>query len=122
MKGEKTKRQEVGKKGEDLAVKFLKKKKYKIVERNFRADKFGEIDIVAKDQGELVFVEVKARTDERFGIAEEEFTYRKKKRFWRAVQNYLFKKHLVDHPWRIDLITILFKGKEKEIQHYQYLS
>jgi putative endonuclease len=118
----KTKRQEVGKKGEDLAVKFLKKNKYKIIERNFQASKFGEIDIVAREKEQLVFVEVKTRTDERFGSAEEEFSYRKKRRFWRAVQNYLFKKHLIDCSWRADLIVVKIMGRKTNIQHYRYVS
>ena len=59
----KTQQQKIGKKGEDLAVKFLKKKSYKIIERNFRAGKYGEIDIIAKDKDELVFVEVKTKTN-----------------------------------------------------------
>ena len=85
----KTKQQKVGKIGEDMAVKFLKKKSYKIIERNFIAGKYGEIDIIAKDKGELVFVEVKTKTDEQFGSPEQEFTYQKKKKMRRAIQNYL---------------------------------
>ena len=51
--------------GEDLAAEFLIKKGYKILERNFEASQ-GEIDIIAKDNKELVFVEVKTRTDMSF--------------------------------------------------------
>ena len=51
--------------GEDLATEFLRKKGYKILERNFEANQ-GEIDIIAKDDKELVFVEVKTRTDMAF--------------------------------------------------------
>ena len=51
--------------GEDLATEFLTKKGYKILERNFEANQ-GEIDIIAKDNKELVFVEVKTRTDMTF--------------------------------------------------------
>lgn len=115
----KTKQQKVGKIGEDLAVKFLKKRHYKILERNFRADKFGEIDIIAKDKGELVFVEVKTKTDEQFGSPEQEFTYQKKKKMRRAIQNYLFKKYFIDKDWRTDLIAIEILNKKTDIRHYE---
>jgi len=118
----KTKQQMVGKMGEDLAVKFLKKKGYKIIERNFRADKFGEIDIIAKNKNEIVFVEVKTKTDEQFGSAEEEFTYQKKKKMYRAIQNYLFKKYLTSHDWRADLIAIDIMDKKIDIRHYECVS
>jgi putative endonuclease len=115
----KTQQQKVGKIGEDMAVKYLKKKKYKILERNYRADKFGEIDIIAQDKNELVFVEVKTKTDQNFGLPEQELTYQKKKRLKRAIQNYLFKKYLTDADWRMDLIAIEFLNSQPEIRHYQ---
>ena len=118
----KTKQQKVGKMGEDMAVKYLKKKKYKILERNYRADKYGEIDIIAKNKSGLVFVEVKTKTDEQFGSPEQEFTYQKKKKMRRAIQNYLYKKYLTDKDWQADLIAIEIKSKEPEIRHYEYVS
>lgn len=118
----KTKQQEVGQRGEDLAVRFLKKKGYKIIERNFRADKFGEIDIIVKNKDELIFVEVKTKTDEQFGSPEEEFTYQKKKKMYRAIQNYLFKKYLIGCDWRADLIAIDIVDKKIDIRHYECVS
>jgi len=56
-----------GKKGEDLAVEFLKKQGFRIIERNWRYSRMGEIDIIALDDDALVFVEVKARTSVNFG-------------------------------------------------------
>ena len=117
-----TKQQKVGQMGEDLAVKFLKKKGYKIIERNFRADRFGEIDIIARNKNELVFVEVKTKTDEQFGSAEEEFTYQKKKKMYRAIQNYLFKKYLKNCEWRADLIAIDIVDGKIDIRHYECVS
>ncbi len=55
-----------GKKGEDIAVAYLKSNGYRIVERNYKC-LFGEIDIVAKDGNTVVFVEVKSRKSEEFG-------------------------------------------------------
>ena len=115
----KTQQQKIGEKGEKLAIKFLKKKKYKIVDRNYRADRYGELDIIAKTGDELVFVEVKTKTDEQFGSPEEEFTYQKKKRMRRAIQNYLFKKDLTNKEWRADLIAVEIINGRAEIRHYE---
>jgi putative endonuclease len=60
------KQQSFGKKSESIAAKHLKKNGYKILEQNYRT-KLGEIDIIAKDKDTLVFVEVKARSSNRFG-------------------------------------------------------
>lgn len=114
-----TQRQKIGDKGEKLAVKFLKKKGCKILERNYRADKYGELDIIAKDKSELVFVEVKTKTDEQFGLPEEELTYQKKQRMHRAIQNYLFKKYLTNKEWRADLIAVEIKNGRTEVRHYE---
>ena len=118
----KTQKQKIGEMGEDLAVKYLKKKHYKIIGRNFIADKYGEIDIIAQDKGELVFIEVKTKTDEQFGLPEQEFTYQKKKKLRRAIQNYLFKKYWLDKEWRVDLVAIEFSGQEPDIRHYESIS
>jgi len=75
-----TDKQKLGKRGEDLALTFLKKKHYKILARNFRAKRFGEIDIVACNKNQIVFVEVKTKSNYYFGYPEEEFTYFKKKK------------------------------------------
>ena len=117
-----TKQQKVGQRGEDLAVKFLKKKHYKILERNFRAGKYGEIDIIAKNKDELIFTEVKTKTDNQFGLPEQEFTYQKKKKMRRAIQNYLFKNHFTNQNWRADLIAIEISEDKPNIRHYEYVS
>ena len=57
--------------GEEMAEKYLKRRGYKIIEKNFRASRLAEIDIVAKDKDILVFVEVKLRTGARYGLGRE---------------------------------------------------
>jgi len=118
----KTSRQKIGQRGEDIAAKYLKKKHYKIIKRNFVAGKYGEIDIIAQDKGELVFVEVKTKTNEQYGSPEQEFTYQKKKKLYRAIQNYLFKKYWLNKDWRIDLIAIEVSGQKPDIRHYKNIS
>jgi putative endonuclease len=66
----------LGSKGEDLAVRFLEKKGYRILSRNFRTP-VGEIDVIAEDRNTLVFIEVKTRTDDSFGHPFEAVTFRK---------------------------------------------
>ncbi|MDA2936610.1 YraN family protein [Patescibacteria group bacterium AH-259-L05] len=101
-----TQRQKLGKRGEDIAVRYLKKNTYTIIEQNYRAGKYGEIDIIARKKDQLVFVEVKAKSDTQFGDPEQELTYFKTKKLHRAIQNYLFKHSLQDREWRLDLIAI----------------
>src|SRR3989344_2498952 len=94
--------------GEELACKFLQKQGYKILERNFRI-RGGELDIVAKDKnGDIVFVEVKARNTHEYGDPAESISPWKIRFLIRAVQFYLLKNNLIDKPYRIDAIIIDF--------------
>jgi len=117
-----TKQKQVGDKGETLAEKYLRKKGYKILERNFQSY-FGEIDIIAQDKGQIVFVEVKTKTGTGFGLPEEEFGFLKQKRLFRAIQSWIWKNKLKNENWRVDLIVInLSKDlKNSEIRHYEYV-
>src|SRR4030065_448823 len=76
-----------GRLGEDAAATFLTKEGYKIVERNFRCP-LGEIDIVAVDKGVLVFVEVKTRSSNKFGLPEEAVNRRKQHQMAKTTQFY----------------------------------
>lgn len=109
--------------GEDLACKFLISKGYKIIERNFRKG-YGEIDIVTRFKGSLVFIEVKTRISHDYGIPFESITPWKLKSLVRTA---LFYKSL--HPelpesLRLDAISvILTKDRSlKEIEHLENVS
>jgi putative endonuclease len=108
-----TNKQIYGAKGEDLAVSFLRKKGYKILERNYRI-RGGEIDIIALDGDTLAFVEVKARSSEEFGSALEAITYWKLKALIRAAQVYKSKHKNLPEALRIDAVAILF-DKDYEV-------
>ncbi len=84
-------KQETGKTGEELASKYIEKQGYKIVERNFRCRQ-GEIDIIAEDKQELVFIEVKTRTNLSYGFPAEAVNYVKQKHINKATKYYLYKK------------------------------
>jgi len=93
--------------GEDLAVNFLKKQGYKILERNYRI-RGGEIDIVCMDGDYLVFVEVKSRLSDEYGPPEESMTPWKIKYLLKTAQFYLLKMDWGDKPYRLDFIGIDF--------------
>lgn len=77
-----------GKKGEEEAVKELKKRGYRIITRNFRC-RLGEIDIIGEKKGQLVFIEVKTRTSLAFGLPQENVNYRKQEKIKKVAQFYL---------------------------------
>ncbi len=106
----------LGNKGEDLAVKFLKGKGYKIVSRNFKSP-LGEIDIIAEDRGTLVFVEVKTRTDTSFGLPFEAVNYRKREKLKKIALYYLKNRCKNDLPSRFDVLSIQAGSGENRIEH-----
>ncbi len=70
----------LGKKGEDLVAKYLKKQGCKILRRNYRTP-FGEADIIAKDKDEIAFIEVKTRTTDNYGLPSEGVGRDKQRRY-----------------------------------------
>ncbi len=94
-----------GKIGEDIAIDFLKKKGYKIIERNYKCV-FGEVDIVARDRGDIVFIEVKSRRSEYFGDPTDAVDFNKQKKISKIALNYLNEKRLDNHDARFDVIAI----------------
>jgi len=122
------KNEKIGKLGEKLAVKYLKQKKYKIVETNFQNCKgiqLGEIDIIAKEKNnhgvwEIVFVEVKSRMANASDIQpESSINWRKLQKLQKISQIYIDKNDLWNYEYRFDAIAILFSGNLKilEIKH-----
>ena len=106
----------LGKTGEALAANYLRKKGFKIIARNYR-DKFGEIDIIARDRGTWVFIEVKTRHSIRFGVPQEAVTLAKQQQIIRVASNYLVRHQLLDEPVRFDVIAIVMKPGNGEITH-----
>lgn len=109
-------RHEVGKEGEDEAAKYLEVKGYKIIERNFRC-KQGEIDIIAKDKDEYVFIEVKTRQNANYGRPCEAVNERKQKHIWNATKYFLYSHKLENKPVRFDVIEV-YKKKERFYIHH----
>lgn len=105
-----------GKLGEDVAVDFLQRRGYRILERNFRFDR-GEIDIIAQVGETLVFVEVKARRSKSFGDPEEAVTGFKKRQLEKVAEGYLVERGIEDRECRFDVIAIELKEREPLIRH-----
>ena len=92
--------------GEKQAVKFLKSKKYKILETNYKRPT-GEIDVIAKDGEYTVFIEVKTRTSDAFGVPSQAVDNKKQAKYHKTALFYLREKGLLDTPCRFDVIEIL---------------
>jgi len=106
---------ELGVKGEVIAIEFLEKKGYDILEINWRFKKT-EVDIIARDQKTLVIVEVKARTSDAFGLPEDSVNPMKQKNLAIAAEEYLEQKSL-EVDVRFDVISITFKNNEAKVFH-----
>lgn len=97
---------QVGAAYEEKACAFLKEKGLRIVERNFRVRQ-GEIDVIARDRGTLVFVEVKYRKNPSKGLPEEAVDFRKQRQISRVALFYLtFRRLPVSTPCRFDVVAI----------------
>ncbi|MCK9572638.1 MAG: YraN family protein [Candidatus Omnitrophica bacterium] len=100
-----------GKVNEQLAAEFLIKNGYQILRKNFRSKK-GEIDIIAKDQGTICFVEVKARKSADFGLPEEAVGLVKQKKISLAALYFLSSQGLLEKNARFDVISILWQDDQ----------
>jgi putative endonuclease len=109
----------LGKYGEDLACKYLKTKGYKIKERNFRTF-LGEIDIISEYKGNIVFVEVKTRSSNKFGYPEEAINYSKQQKIIKNALCYLAKYNLWKNNCCFDVILISISNY-KEIKRIKHI-
>lgn len=117
---EKYKKRELGIFGETLACEFLKKRGYKIIDRNVKLS-YLEIDIVAQKKPKKVFIEVKTRSRQNLGPADQALKASQIKNLKRAIKMYCFKKHLKLENIRLDLISVDIKRPQKlaKIKHYK---
>src|SRR5574342_580574 len=105
-------KKDLGKKGEEKALRFLKKKGYRIIEQNYVC-KMGEMDIIAKEKDTLVFIEVKTRTSSLFGPPQLAVNFSKQRQLSKVALNYLKEKRLGDVKARFDVVAILLDQKEE---------
>lgn len=106
----------LGCQGESLAVAYLERQRYRIVERNFRC-RGGEIDIVARDGKTIVFIEVKTRKDRQYGPPQLAVTPFKQRQISKAALTWLAKNRQLESCARFDVISIMFSGEHSRIEH-----
>jgi len=99
-------RQTLGRRGETLAAMALEKAGYSIIERNYRCC-YGEVDIVAREAGDLVFVEVKTRRSRAYGHPAEAVGPRKRQHLARVAAHYLQNCAVPDSGCRFDVVAVL---------------
>jgi putative endonuclease len=115
-----TPQQALGLWGERLAAFWLKNKGYKILDKHFTCRE-GEIDIIAKDIKQLVFIEVKTRTSQKYGSGEESFTRSKQEKFVKTLWHWLEGNKLQNADFRIDILALQIdkKMKKVKIRHFK---
>ncbi|MCL2354724.1 MAG: YraN family protein [Oscillospiraceae bacterium] len=102
--------QQTGRLGEEEAVKYLTENGYEIIQRNFSCN-FGEIDIIAKDvrKDELIFVEVKTRSNQQYGTPGDGVNHYKKKHIFKTAEFFVYINKLENEFMRIDVVEVYIK-------------
>ena len=113
-------KKEFGNTGEDIATEYLEKQGYIILERNFYC-KQGEIDIIAKDKNEVVFVEVESRSDVGYGLPSEAVTKQKINHVCRTARYFLYKNKMFNEFIRFDVVEILIKSGKFNVNHIKQI-
>jgi len=109
---------ELGRRGEDLAADYLRRQGLVVLSRNWRC-RFGEVDLVATDRSQLVVCEVKTRSGTRFGVPAEAVTARKAARIRRVTQAWLAVNQVYWVEIRFDVLAVLAEpGRPVTVQHY----
>jgi len=113
-------KQKIGKYGEELACDFLNRKGYDIVDRNVK-NSYQEIDIIAEFNKNFIFIEVKTRTSDSMGEADEQINNKKLENLKNAIFSYLDMHNLDKVEPRLDLIAIDINKETKtaKIKHYK---
>ena len=106
--------------GENIASKYLQGKGHQVIDRNFRT-RLGEIDIISRYQDTLIFIEVKARIDDRRGKPYEAVTPQKLAHLKKALYYYLMIKKITKEKMRIDVVSIIFNNDRsvRELRHFE---
>jgi len=112
-------RKVLGARGEDLAVRYLKKKGYKVIERNYRCQ-WGEIDLVAREGDTLVFVEIKSRSSSGFGLPQDAVNRFKQNKLIEVARAYVAERRLTeDITMRFDVVAVQLTPSGPDIELIQ---
>ena len=108
-------RLDLGKLGEELALKKIKRLGYKYIASNYRCP-LGEIDLIARDGDCLVFIEIKTRKGRSMAYAKEAVDQRKKRQISKVALSYMKANKCIDTKARFDVIAVNIKGNQKDIE------
>lgn len=114
-------RRAVGARNEEIALRYLLDLGYRLVKQNFRFGRAGEIDLIMRDGGFYVFVEVKARRSHGFGLPEEAVTPAKRRQIRKVAKGFIHINGLVQYEARFDVVAIDYvtgRNGVPEIRHY----
>lgn len=104
----------IGFEGENIACNYLESEGYEILDRNFTCNS-GEIDIIAKDKDELVFIEVKTRTNSKYGNPIDAVDLNKMNHILKSAKFFVYKNNLENEFIRFDIIEVYMKKGETKI-------
>lgn len=119
---------ELGERGERAAIEYLKEEGFEIVATNYRVPLgrsssgrklTGEIDIIAYDEGTLVFIEVKTRTSDELVAPERAVDLQKQRQIARAARRFRQLMNLLDEPHRYDVVTVVPQAEGNKIEHFR---
>lgn len=110
----------LGSSGERLAAGGLEARGFRVLARNWRCA-YGELDLIAEEAGELVFIEVKTRRGIAHGAPEEAITANKRAHLIAAAESYLMEHQREEQPWRIDVVAVQLDGAGRltDVRHYR---
>jgi len=108
-------RKSVGNWGEKIAAEKLRNNGYDILEQNFRTP-YGELDLVARKENTVIFVEVKTRTSGSFGLPEDAVSKRKREHILQSIDHYILEHPDIECDWRVDVIAIQGKPDSSDVE------
>lgn len=112
-----TEKRTFGDEGEKIAEAFLRARGFRVMARQARVGRLGELDLVALDGGTLVFIEVKTRRSSRFGAPEDAVTPSKLRHLGAAIEAYRQAKGLEARPYRLDVVAVDLCGAAPAVRH-----
>ena len=104
----------LGKSGEELAVDLLAEIGYKIIARNYKT-RLSEIDIIATDKDTICFIEVKSRSQDRFGMPQESISRHKQRQVAKTALMFLKQRNLLGKKARFDVVSVLYGDCEPKL-------
>ncbi|MDP2691799.1 MAG: YraN family protein [bacterium] len=110
--------QKKGTDGEHIALRYLESLGYRCLNQQWHC-RYGELDLIMLDQGELVFVEVKMRESNRIAHPEDMINAQKRSRLSKTALSYIQKNRLEEHFWRFDTVAITGNRLHYDLEHFR---